>query len=73
MVQAYCTHEQFEKALTIYKEMIQHRIEPDEFTYSIILKALAEISNLREGQIIHAQLKVTNNNFFFLAFTYFLF
>jgi pentatricopeptide repeat protein len=58
MIHAHGIHGQLMKALQLFKEMTAVKMTPDENTYSHILKILAEMTNLCEGQQIHEQLKV---------------
>jgi pentatricopeptide repeat protein len=60
MMQAYSIHEQGEEAMKLFTEMQRVGIVPNEFTYSVILTVIANLTNLPEGKRIHTQLKVYN-------------
>lgn len=61
MIQAYSNSGKYQQALRLYDEMALTGIILDEYTYSIILKILAELTDLEKGQIIYTQLKVISN------------
>jgi pentatricopeptide repeat protein len=58
MIQAYNMNGKFQEALQLFEEMTQVDIVPSEYTYSIVFKVVAEMTNLHKGQRIHKQLKV---------------
>ena len=66
-------HRQEQEALNLYREMEKIGIIPNEYTYSIILSIIAEMTQLHEGQRIHAKLKVTMGLLsFFYSLLFFL-
>lgn len=58
MLQAYSIHKHTQEAMQLYDEMIAAGIVPNDFTYSIMLGIVADMTNLEEGQRIHTQLEV---------------
>ncbi|XP_027909592.1 pentatricopeptide repeat-containing protein At2g21090 [Vigna unguiculata] len=42
------------EALGVFREMIKHRVRPDQFTFSTCLLACATIASLKHGKQIHA-------------------
>jgi pentatricopeptide repeat protein len=58
MIQAYGSNDQLSNAWQLFKEMTSFGVTPDEHIYTYILKVLAEMTNLPEGQRIHKQLQV---------------
>jgi PPR repeat family len=48
----------FQEVLQLFEEMTQVDIVPSEYTYSIVFKVVAEMTNLHKGQRIHKQLKL---------------
>ncbi|MFS7999444.1 putative tetratricopeptide-like helical domain superfamily, DYW domain-containing protein [Helianthus anomalus] len=47
-----CYHE----AIVLFKKMLEDLVQPDEFTFSCVLKACARLRGLDEGKQIHGQL-----------------
>ncbi|PIN26374.1 hypothetical protein CDL12_00886 [Handroanthus impetiginosus] len=43
-----------EKAILLFKQMIEHSLRPDEFTFPSVLKACSKVRALREGEQVHA-------------------
>jgi pentatricopeptide repeat protein len=58
IVQAHCTCGQAQEALHLFCEMKEVGSVPNEYTYSCILGAIADMGSLHEGQHIHVQLMV---------------
>eukprot|EP01018_Ginkgo_biloba_P018757 Gb_28582 [translate_table: standard] len=56
MIRGYATNGLCEEALTLYYAMRQAGIQPDKFTFPIVLKACARLSALDEGMKIHADI-----------------
>eukprot|EP01018_Ginkgo_biloba_P030770 Gb_22711 [translate_table: standard] len=53
MIRGYAWTGFSEDALALYKQMQHSGIQPDNFTYSFVLKACAGLSALQEGKEIH--------------------
>eukprot|EP01018_Ginkgo_biloba_P030851 Gb_21555 [translate_table: standard] len=53
MIRGYAWNGPCEEALTLYSKMRQASVEPDNITFSIVLKACASLSALEEGKEIH--------------------
>lgn len=62
MMHAYCTSGNLQEALHLFEDMVKAGIALTEFTYSIILKVVADTSKLELGKHIHQQLKVPCTN-----------
>eukprot|EP01018_Ginkgo_biloba_P019525 Gb_02229 [translate_table: standard] len=61
MIRGYARNGPCEEALTLYCLMQRAGIQPDNFTYTFLLKACASLSALREGEEIHCH--VAKNEF----------
>eukprot|EP01018_Ginkgo_biloba_P018482 Gb_07217 [translate_table: standard] len=53
MIKEYVSNGLCEEALTLYHQMQQVGIQPDNYTFPIVLKACAGLSVLKEGKDIH--------------------
>eukprot|EP00253_Pinus_taeda_P001198 PITA_01198 len=53
MFTGYACNGFFEEALKLYYQMQKESIQPDDFTFSLVLKACAGLSSLHEGRQIH--------------------
>eukprot|EP01018_Ginkgo_biloba_P036695 Gb_15537 [translate_table: standard] len=53
MIRGYARSEPCREALTLYYQMQQVGIQPDNFTFPFVLKACASLSALQEGKEIH--------------------
>lgn len=53
LISAYTRNGLFKEALSIYKEMLNFGVRPDEFTYPSVLKACGEQADLAFGREIH--------------------
>eukprot|EP01018_Ginkgo_biloba_P018625 Gb_23678 [translate_table: standard] len=53
MIRGYAMNEPYEEALVLYYQMQQTGIQPNNFTFSFVLKACAGMSALEEGKAIH--------------------
>eukprot|EP01018_Ginkgo_biloba_P011239 Gb_08863 [translate_table: standard] len=53
MIRGYAGNGPFDEALTLYYQMQQAGIQPDNFTFPFVLKACASLSALQEGKEIH--------------------
>jgi pentatricopeptide repeat protein len=58
IIQAHCTCGKAQEALQLFQEMQEAGVVPNEYTYSCILGAVADLVSLHEGQHIHTQLLV---------------
>ncbi|XP_031496473.1 pentatricopeptide repeat-containing protein At1g71420 [Nymphaea colorata] len=54
MITAYSQHGP-EQALDLFRQLKRHRESPDRFTFSIVLKASANLATRQHGPTIHAQ------------------
>lgn len=53
MMRGYAHNGPYEEALTLFHQMKEAGIQPDNFTYPFALKACASLSALREGKEVH--------------------
>lgn len=56
MIAGYAEHGQAEEALELYKKMQSEGTEPNEVTFSCILKACASTAAVEEGEAIHEEI-----------------
>ncbi|XP_011626248.1 pentatricopeptide repeat-containing protein At1g08070, chloroplastic [Amborella trichopoda] len=56
MIRAYTSRRAPREALSVFKEMCEKDIQPDEYTFPCILKACSQACALREGMAVHAQI-----------------
>ena len=54
MVRGFTLKQSPHDALLLFKEMHENHVQPDEFTFSCILKACSRLQALSEGEQIHA-------------------
>ncbi|XP_052179908.1 pentatricopeptide repeat-containing protein At4g21065-like [Diospyros lotus] len=54
MIRGYAESENPSPGLHVYREMRVNSIEPDTHTYPFLLKAVAKILNVREGEKVHS-------------------
>ncbi|XP_057804270.1 pentatricopeptide repeat-containing protein At1g08070, chloroplastic-like [Salvia miltiorrhiza] len=54
MIRGFNKEQSFEKSILLFRQLIQHFVRPDPFTYSGILKACSKLVALKEGEQIHA-------------------
>ncbi|XP_057823026.2 pentatricopeptide repeat-containing protein At3g12770 [Cryptomeria japonica] len=53
LIRGYARNGPCEEALALYYQMQEAGIQPDRFTFPVVLKACAELSDLQEGRKIH--------------------
>jgi pentatricopeptide repeat protein len=53
MIRGYAKGEPYEEAITLYYQMQKEGIQPDNFTFPLVLKACATLLALEEGKEIH--------------------
>eukprot|EP01018_Ginkgo_biloba_P026615 Gb_19040 [translate_table: standard] len=53
IIRGYVRNEHCEEALTLYYEMRSSRMQPDKFTFPLVLKACAGSAGLQQGKDIH--------------------
>ncbi|KAL0553082.1 hypothetical protein IC582_006968 [Cucumis melo] len=53
MIRGYVNNMNFENAIYLYNDMLQREVEPDNFTYPVVLKACAQLAAIQEGMQIH--------------------
>eukprot|EP01018_Ginkgo_biloba_P009804 Gb_15644 [translate_table: standard] len=53
MITAYSRHGRDEEALTLFYQMQQAGIQPDQFTFASVLPACANLASLKHGKDIH--------------------
>lgn len=53
MISGYVKNELFQEAIQLYSQMQCAAIQPDNFTFSCVLKACAALSALQQGKQIH--------------------
>ncbi|KAL2515624.1 Pentatricopeptide repeat-containing protein [Forsythia ovata] len=63
MIRGYTKKELPEKAILLFRQMIEHAVDPDEFTFPSILKACSRLRASREGEQIHAHVVKLQNGF----------
>eukprot|EP01018_Ginkgo_biloba_P001839 Gb_27521 [translate_table: standard] len=56
MIGAYSRHKHAEEALTLFYEMQQAGIQPDQFTFASVLPACGSLASLRQGKEIHEEI-----------------
>ncbi|KAI3443422.1 hypothetical protein Pfo_000087 [Paulownia fortunei] len=62
-IAACCRCEDNSKALGVFKEMLMdHNVNPDDFTYASVLSAAAGLASMRIGKEIHAHLIRTRSD-----------
>ncbi|KAJ7298871.1 hypothetical protein O6H91_06G075800 [Diphasiastrum complanatum] len=54
MMAAYAQHGHAREALQLYEKMKKSCVEPDTYTFTIVMNACADLSALRKGKLIHA-------------------
>ncbi|KAM0005026.1 putative tetratricopeptide-like helical domain superfamily, DYW domain-containing protein [Helianthus debilis subsp. tardiflorus] len=54
LIDGYVESDQIEKALTVFIKLTRQRIEPNEYTYSSLIKACANHATLEQGSQFHA-------------------
>lgn len=54
LIRGYSRNGMGHEALGVFREMIKHRVRPDQFTFSTCLLACATIASLKHGKQIHA-------------------
>ncbi|OVA06010.1 Pentatricopeptide repeat [Macleaya cordata] len=59
LIDGYVEMEQIEKALSVFVELKRQGIEPNEFTFSSLIKACAGHAALEQGRALHAQVTKT--------------
>ncbi|KAL5710621.1 hypothetical protein ACHQM5_021162 [Ranunculus cassubicifolius] len=55
LIDGYVEKNEIDKALTVFLELKRQRIEPNEFTFSSLIKACANEAALEQGTQLHAQ------------------
>ncbi|CAA2969532.1 pentatricopeptide repeat-containing At1g08070, chloroplastic-like [Olea europaea subsp. europaea] len=63
MIRGYTKKGLPEKAILLFRQMIEHMVEPDEFTFPSILKACSRLNASREGEQIHTHVLKLQNGF----------
>eukprot|EP01018_Ginkgo_biloba_P019039 Gb_39514 [translate_table: standard] len=53
IIKGYATNGLYEEVLTFYNQMQRAGIDPDNFTFSFVLKACANLTALQEGMQVH--------------------
>ncbi|KAA8518582.1 hypothetical protein F0562_016056 [Nyssa sinensis] len=56
LIDGYVETDQIEKALSVFVDLRRQGIEPNEFTFSSLIKACAEQAALEQGTQLHAQI-----------------
>lgn len=56
MIRGFTKVQSPEKSIHLFRQMIQQLVQPDEFTFSGILKSCSKLMALREGEQIHAHI-----------------
>lgn len=56
MIRAYTRSNQHEKSLNLYHSMLREGLEPDNYTFTFVLKACTGACNLQEGLLVHKEL-----------------
>lgn len=59
MIQVLSVHGRHSEALHLFEEMNRVGVNPNEYTYTLILRIIGDTTNLDEGKRIHALLKVS--------------
>ncbi|KAF3320083.1 pentatricopeptide repeat-containing protein [Carex littledalei] len=55
LIRAYAWNGPYETAIVLYYQMLDHGIEPDNFTFPFVLKACSALSDIGTGRDIHKQ------------------
>ncbi|KAL3521055.1 hypothetical protein ACH5RR_019204 [Cinchona calisaya] len=56
MIRAYTRTAQFKEALQLYHSMRQKLVQPDNYTFTFVLKACTGILDLEEGRLVHGEI-----------------
>ncbi|XP_077217455.1 pentatricopeptide repeat (PPR) superfamily protein [Tasmannia lanceolata] len=56
MIRTYTRTGKHRKALELYHEMLESRLEPDKYTFTFVLKACTGVSDLEECALIHHEI-----------------
>ncbi|KAK4438548.1 Pentatricopeptide repeat-containing protein [Sesamum alatum] len=56
MIRGFNKRQSPEKSLLLFRQMVEHSVRPDEFTFPSVLKACSKLGALREGEQIHAHI-----------------
>eukprot|EP01018_Ginkgo_biloba_P008204 Gb_25654 [translate_table: standard] len=56
MIRGYVTHGHYEKAVSLYDQMQRASVQPDYFTFPLVLKACAAHAALQQGKLIHTNI-----------------
>ncbi|KAL0318576.1 UNVERIFIED_CONTAM: Pentatricopeptide repeat-containing protein, chloroplastic [Sesamum angustifolium] len=56
MIRGFNKRQSPEKSLLLFRQMVEHSVRPDEFTFPSVLKACSKLRALREGEQIHAHI-----------------
>ncbi|GFQ06160.1 pentatricopeptide repeat-containing protein at2g02980 [Phtheirospermum japonicum] len=54
MIRGFTKLQSPEKSILLFRQMIEHSVRPDEFTFPGVLKACSKLRALKEGEQIHA-------------------
>ncbi|CAN6464450.1 unnamed protein product [Victoria cruziana] len=52
-IRGCATHDQFERAIVLYRDMRHRGVFPDKFTFPFVLKSCAALSDLERGKLVH--------------------
>lgn len=69
MIQAYIINGQLHEAIHHLQRMRDKGIEPNDYTFSVVLNVIADMTNLQEGKRIHTLLNVPFSFSFSLSFS----
>ncbi|KAE8789817.1 pentatricopeptide repeat-containing protein [Hordeum vulgare] len=59
LIRAYAREGPREAAVRLYRGMVEHGVEPDNFTYPLVLKACAALLDLETGREVHQRVSGT--------------
>ncbi|KAH6770592.1 hypothetical protein C2S52_015395 [Perilla frutescens var. hirtella] len=62
MIRGFTEAQSPAKSILLFRQMIEHLVQPDEFTFPGILKACSKLRALREGEQIHAYIVKSMGN-----------
>ncbi|KAL3628896.1 hypothetical protein CASFOL_027942 [Castilleja foliolosa] len=54
MIRGFTKLQSPEKSILLFRQMIEHSVRPDEFTFPGVIKACSKLKALKEGEQVHA-------------------
>ncbi|KAL3645158.1 hypothetical protein CASFOL_010338 [Castilleja foliolosa] len=59
LIRAYAWNGPFEASISLYRQLLIHGLEPDNFTFPFVLKACSSLSDINTGREIHYRARKT--------------